>query len=73
MEWAISLALKAAEGLCVCCYIVWKEFQGGQAIEFDVLSLVDDAHAAATKLFYDSVVGHGLTDEGFGIRHLRRF
>ena len=67
-----GFAPKTDESLRVFGYIVWKEFQGDEAIKFDVLGLVDHAHAAATELFDDAVVGNGTAEYWCGISHWRR-
>jgi len=49
--------------LWVVGHIVWKEFQGNEAIELDVFCLLDDAHSATTELFNDAVVRDGLPEK----------
>jgi hypothetical protein len=41
---------------------VWKEFEGDGTCKLKVLGLVDDTHAAFTKLFEDPVMGNYLAD-----------
>jgi len=42
----MGLALKAGECLWVFGYVIGQELESHEATEFDILSLVDDAHAA---------------------------
>jgi hypothetical protein len=58
------LALEAAECLRVFGYVVGQELESHKTTEFDILSLVDDAHAATTELLDDAVVRDGLPDHG---------
>jgi len=49
---------------------VWKEFQSHEAMQADVLCLIDDTHATAAKLLDDAVMRDGLSDQRLGFRHL---
>ena len=44
-------------------HIVRHELEGDKAIEFDILSLVDDPHPATTELLDDAVVRDGLVNQ----------
>jgi hypothetical protein len=57
-----SLPAEAFKGLRVFGEIFGKEFQSDETPKLNVLSLKDNTHGAATKLFYDTVVRDGLTD-----------
>jgi hypothetical protein len=56
LQGRLGFALKAAEGLCVFGYVVGQELEGHKAIEFYILSFVDDAHTAAAE-FLDNQRG----------------
>ena len=58
----LGFALKTAERLGIASDFVGKEFQSDEAVQAGVLSLVNHAHAAATELFDDAIVGNGLAD-----------
>jgi hypothetical protein len=59
---SLGFALKAAQDLRVFGYFVGQEFQGNKPAELHILSLVDNAHAAATQLLDDAVVRDSLAD-----------
>ncbi len=65
----LSLSLETAECLGVPGGILGKELQRDEAIEFDVLGLVDDTHTTATEFFQDAVMREGPAKDGKGIRH----
>src|SRR5882724_10884648 len=65
----LGFPLETGQGLRVPGEIIGEEFQGDKSVEARVLGFVDNAHAAATELFDDAVVGDGLPDQG-GVRHL---
>jgi hypothetical protein len=44
-------------------YVIRQELEGDKAAELHILGLVNHAHAAATQLFKDAVVGNRLPDE----------
>jgi hypothetical protein len=46
-----------------------QEFQSHEAVEFNVLGLVHDTHAAAAELLDNAVVRDGLPDERVGLCH----
>jgi len=69
----LTFALEAGEGLRVFGDVVREEFQGDEAIEFDVLGFVDHTHPAATELLYNAVVRDGLADQRLTLSHLRRY
>src|SRR5580704_14445076 len=50
-----GLALKAAEGLGVFCYLIRQELEGNKSAELYVLGFIDNTHPAATEPF-DNVV-----------------
>ena len=58
----LGLALEAGEGLRIFGYFVGQEFQGYKAAQLEVFGLIDNAHAATTKLFDHSIVRDGLSD-----------
>ena len=64
-----GLALKSGYCLRVFSGMVCKEPQGNEAIEFDVLCLVDDTHPTTTEFLDDAVVRNRATEDGQGIRH----
>src|ERR1700736_4561905 len=64
-----SLTTKSFERLRVSRQFIGQEFEGDEAAKLGVLGLVHDAHAAATQLFDDAVVGDGLADELGGCDH----
>jgi hypothetical protein len=47
------------QSLRVLGYILWQEFQGDEASQIGVFSLVDDTHPTATELLDDAVVRDG--------------
>ncbi len=59
---SFRFALKAAEGLRVFGYVVGQELQCHKATEFEILSLVHHAHAAAAEPLHDAVMRDGLAD-----------
>ncbi len=61
-----GLPLEPFERLPVLRQVFRQEFQRHQAAQLRVLGLVDDAHAAATELFENAVVGDCLADHGEG-------
>jgi hypothetical protein len=65
-EAAPCFPAKAFEGLRVLGYILRQELQSNKPSEFDVFSLVDDTHAAATQLLNYAIVRDGLADHGVG-------
>ena len=58
----LRLALKTGQSLRVFGHIVGEKFQGDEAVQLDVLGLVDHAHAATAKLLDDPVVGNSLAE-----------
>src|SRR5208282_5240136 len=58
------LATESFECLRVAGKVVWQEFQGDEAMQLYVLSLVDNTHPAAAQLLDNAVVRDGLTDHG---------
>ena len=67
----LGLPLKTAESLRVVGEFVGKELQGDVATELEVFRLVDHAHATATDLAEDAVMGNRLPDGLGGRRHWR--
>jgi hypothetical protein len=59
--------LKSCECLTVLGQLSGKEFQSHKATEFDILSLVDDTHAAAAELLDDAIVRDSLADHGVAL------
>jgi len=60
----LSLSLETAECLGVPGDIVGKELQRDEAIESDVLGLVDDTHSSATEFLNDAVVRNRAAENG---------
>src|SRR5450631_1233744 len=56
------LPSKTFQGLRVSRQFLGQELQGDEAAQFGVLSFVDNAHPAATKLLDDAVVRNGLVN-----------
>src|SRR5713226_91452 len=59
----LRFPLKTGQSLRVFGYFVGQKLQGHKAVELDVLSLVDHAHAAASEFLDDAVVRDGLADQ----------
>jgi len=59
---SLGLALKAAERLRVFAYIVGQELQSHEAAEFQILSLVHNAHAPAAQFLENAVMRDGVVD-----------
>jgi hypothetical protein len=59
---SLGLPLKTAERLRIIGNIVGQELERHEPAEFDILRLVDHAHATAAQLFYDVVMGDFLAD-----------
>src|ERR1700687_2480142 len=64
---SFGFPLETAEGLCVVGQFVGKELQGNMATELEVFRLIHNAHAPATDLAVDAVMGNRLT-HGLGWR-----
>ena len=60
----LSLALEAQHGLRVVGYFLRQKLQGDEAVQVDVLGLVDDAHATAAELLNDAVMRNDLVKHG---------
>src|SRR5271157_3495548 len=58
----LGFALKARQRLRIAGHFLGQELERDKAMQPRVLGLVDDAHAAASKLFDDAVVRDGLAD-----------
>src|SRR5215469_3684678 len=58
----LCLALEAGKSLCVLGYVVRQKLEGNEAMQLQVLSLVDHTHPAATQLLDDAVMGDRLPD-----------
>jgi hypothetical protein len=65
----LGFTLEAGEDLRVAGYIVGKKFKSDKAMKTSVFRFVNDAHASATELLDDAVVGDGLSDERGGVGH----
>src|SRR4029077_16019118 len=61
---------EAFEGLRIFRHVIREKFQGDVTAKLGVLGLVDDTHATATELFYDSVMGDGLPVKWLKLRHV---
>ena len=59
----LRLPLEPCQGLSVFDDVIGQKLQGDKSVEGYVLGLVDDTHAATTKLFDDAVVRDGLADQ----------
>ena len=57
-----GLATEALQRLRLIGHVVGQEFEGDETAEFGVFGLVNDAHAAAAKLFEDAVMRDGSAD-----------
>jgi hypothetical protein len=57
-----SFAAEAFERLRVVRNIIGQEFEGDKTSEFEILGLVNHAHAASAQFFEDVVVRNGLAD-----------
>ncbi len=60
----LGLANEALLALLVLDEMRREELQGDETIELEIFGLVDHAHAAASDLGDDLVVGDGFTDHG---------
>jgi hypothetical protein len=58
----LRLPLKTAEGLGILGHFVRQKFQCDEAVQLDVLGLVDHTHPAGAENFKDAVVRNVLTD-----------
>jgi hypothetical protein len=58
--------LKTGQSLGVLGYFVGQELQGYEAVELDVLSLVDDTHTTTAQLLNDSVMRDGVVNHEDG-------
>src|SRR6266849_6563962 len=54
--------LEAAQCPRVSSYVIRKELQCDESIEFEILGLVDDTHPAATEFFHDVVMRDSFAD-----------
>src|SRR5271165_3509909 len=61
-----GLAQEAVEGLAVIGEVVGNELQRHVAAEARIFCFVNHAHAAATELPQEAVVGNGLADQSWG-------
>ena len=55
----LGLPVEAAQSLRVRGETIGKEFQGNEAVEFDVFRLIHHAHATASELLQNAIVGNG--------------
>src|SRR5690242_2191938 len=60
----LGFAAKTHQSLRILGHFVRKEFQSNEAVEFRVLGLVNDAHAATADLLDDAVMRDDLIDHG---------
>jgi len=58
----LRFALETRQRLRITANFLRQKFKGHKAVEPCVLGFVDHAHATATELIGDSIVGDGLTD-----------
>jgi hypothetical protein len=58
----LGFPLKAGQGLRVADDVFWQELEGDEAMQADVLRLVDHTHTASAYLLKDAVVRDGLAD-----------
>ncbi len=59
----LRFPLEASQSLRVPGEIIGQKLQSHKAMERQILSLVDNAHASAAQLFDDAVVRDGLPDQ----------
>src|SRR5215472_5956504 len=59
-----GLTLEAAQGLRVLCHLVGEGLEDNETIQFDILSLVDDAHPTTAELLDDAVVRNSFYNHG---------
>jgi hypothetical protein len=59
----LGFASKVLQGLMIVGQLCRQKFQGEEAVEPGVLSLLDHSHAATTEFFYDAIVQNRLPDE----------
>ncbi len=60
----LRLALETGQGLRILGNFFRQKFERDEAVQLQVLGLVDDAHPATTELLDDAVVRDGLADHG---------
>jgi len=58
----LRFALKAGKRLRIAGNLFGQEFQGHESVQAGIFGLINDAHAAATELLDDAVMGDGLTN-----------
>src|ERR1700746_3615379 len=61
-------ALEAFQGIGILGDVVRQKFQRDEAAQLGVLGLVDNTHAAATKLFHDAILSESLADHDWILR-----
>ena len=61
--------MESGKRLRVLGNIVGKEFQGDEAIEFEVLGFVNHTHATSAEFLDDAIVGNMTAEDGCGIGH----
>jgi hypothetical protein len=57
-----GLTTETLQSLGVFGHFIWQELQGNEAVKASVFGLVDNAHAAATKLLDNAIVRNRLVD-----------
>jgi hypothetical protein len=64
----MRLASETHKSVRIADYIVREKLEGNKAMETGIFGLVH-AHAAASQLFKDPVMGYGLAEDCVGVRH----
>jgi hypothetical protein len=59
----LRFPLETDEGVRVSSNLIWQELQSHEAVQFYILSLVDDTHPTTAELLDDAVVRDGLADQ----------
>jgi hypothetical protein len=62
----LRLPLKAAKGLRILGDVIGQKLEGNEAVQPDVLGLIDSTHAAAAHLLQHAVMRNGLSDQRRG-------
>jgi hypothetical protein len=60
----LRLSFEARQSLCILSDIVGQELQGDKAVQFYILSLIDDTHPSAAEFLDDAVMRDSLADHG---------
>src|ERR1700736_5282552 len=63
---SFGLTLEAGQSLGIFGYVIRQEFKRNEAIQLNVLRLIDHPHPAAAQLLDDAVMRNGLADHWRG-------